>query len=174
MSQQPLDPASLMGLSRYASKKSATISDVLNACQAGLLPYIKIDGQTFVIDNEKSQKWENSAIDDSISIEEKNGIIIFTIRNSIILENKMNFENKLMKYINNQIFHFIFQLENDPHLDSSGIAVVTRAALYAVANKSKIQMLNVGPSVRTSFKLSKLEKVIDFPNSLEEALNNLS
>ena len=174
MANVNLDPNKMHSISSFARQKNATIKDVLDACKLGMLNHIMIDAQTFVIDDPVSEKWEGSKQDNAFKVITENDIVIFQLGSFLTLDNKTQVENELIKFIQSGKFKFIFNFLLIPHIDSAGIAVLTRGALHAISQNSKLQVINIGANNLTNFKLAKIERVIDFPEDLEQAYKNLS
>ena len=157
---------------RYGCRNASSL-EILKACDEGKINNVKIDNQDFILIDEKLENWSPEVDTASSTFEKKGDVTIFHLGKSFNFYHKEEVEKELLAEIEKNRSKFIFHFSEEPNIDSSGIAVLTRAALYAISQQNRVQVINIGETRKNIFALTKLEKVMDFPANIDEAMKNL-
>jgi anti-sigma B factor antagonist len=107
-----------------------------------------------------------------ISEREKNGIIILDITGEIKFANVPILKECLSKLYSENKFNVLLNFEDVKEVDSSGIgALIQNFSSYKKKNGA-IKFLNVGDTIFTLFKITKLDRIFDIFDTEEDALKS--
>ncbi len=108
--------------------------------------------------------------------ETKNGWNLYTAHGEVSfakIEALDKLSNDIKKDLKNNEFKFIFNFQDVPFIDSSGIAVVILAMSSAMKNKTPIKVCGLNEETRKSFEMIRMNFGIRYYDNIDEALKSI-
>ncbi len=81
--------------------------------------------------------------------------------------------NEVKSALKKDEYKFIFNFEDVPFIDSSGIAVVILAMSSAMKNKTPIKVCGLNQETRKSFEMIRMNFGLRYYENIEEALESI-
>jgi len=94
-------------------------------------------------------------------------IIIFNGEFSVFFQEEI--ENNIFSKINEGKRNIVFDLSKVNYLDSSGISIIVTTAQKI---KQKVRLIGCQPNVKYVLDLAEIDAVIDYCETMEEAVNS--
>ncbi len=103
-----------------------------------------------------------------------NGIPVLMLGEDIVTENVEEFNAVMLELVNNENYQFIINLENVNFMCSSGLGVIVSVFKRVRENKGDIKLVHMNDRIHRLFEITRLNKVIDSFNSIEQAAESFN
>ena len=113
----------------------------------------------------------NRQLDVKINLNNDN-ICIISIKGelSIFVPEFSSIYKEILEYLSNDIFKFILDMDEVTYVDSSGVGLIMRLATNANKYETNICVICSQPQVLKVIKVSNIDKIIHFINTIEEGI----
>lgn len=104
-----------------------------------------------------------------VQTKSENGISIVEIEGEVDLYSSPELRNVLLNLTKSKTSAILIDLEKVKYMDSSGVATLVEALQQAKKYDGALKLGNLRDAVKDVFELSRLDKVFDIYETIEEA-----
>ena len=94
-----------------------------------------------------------------IDIEERNRIVIISIKDAFTFNGNDEFESSFKKYANKDYDAVALDLKNVLYIDSFGISRIIKISRLFISNAPKFVLINMNESISHIFKITTFDKI---------------
>ena len=105
-----------------------------------------------------------------VNLEENNGISIFNVIGDIDISSAPDIKKRFDKDITRDKNMVLINLKEVDYVDSSGLATLVEVLKNVRACNGKLKIASLSMKVKGLFEITKLDKLFDINDNVEEAL----
>jgi anti-sigma B factor antagonist len=103
----------------------------------------------------------------------KEQVAIVEVNGEVDLYSSPQVRNAILELIENKSPLLIVNMSNVGYIDSSGVATLVEGLQQIKKYNGRFVLVDLGVEVKSVFELSRLDKVFEIYDSIEEALKNI-
>ncbi len=109
-----------------------------------------------------------------IQLENKEGIVVFSVKGEIDLHSSPQLRQHLMEQITKGIKKILIDFSKTKYIDSSGLATLIEGLQKINANNGQLKLFGLTKSILDVFEVARLQDVFDIYDTKEDAFNEFS